>query len=78
MSRDDSQKLQEEVIITDSLWSRPSRPPDLSREIEAFRVWTEVLIQDPPSVLNSLIGHAIRLCKAESAGISLLEKNGKR
>ena len=74
-SRADSQKLQEEVIITDLLWSRPSRPPDLNREIEAFRVLgREMLIQNPSSVLNSLIGHAISLCKAESAGISLLEK----
>ena len=73
--RDDSRKLQEEVIITESLWSRPSRPPDLSREIEAFRVLgREMLTRDPPSVLNSLIRHAINLCKAESAGISLLEK----
>ena len=81
-SRDDSEKLQEEVIVTDSLWSRPSRPPDLNREIEAFRVLgREVLLtQDPPSVLNSLIRHAITLCKAESAGISLLEKeeNGEQ
>ncbi len=77
-SRDDSQQLQKEVIITDSLWSRPSRPPDLNREIEAFRVLgREMLTQDPPGVLNSLIGHAIKLCKAESAGISLLEKNEK-
>lgn len=74
-SRPDSQKLQEEVIITDLLWSRPSRPPDLNREIEAFRVLgREMLIQNPSIVLNSLIGHAISLCKAESAGISLLEK----
>ena len=74
-SHDDSQKLQEEVIITDLLWNRPSRPAGLNREIEAFRVLgREMLTQDPASVLNSLIGHAIRLCKAESAGISLLER----
>lgn len=80
-SSDDSQKLHEEVMITDSLWSRPSRPPDLSREIEIFRVLgREMLTLDPPSILNSLIGHAIKLCKAESAGISLLEKkeNGEQ
>src|SRR5579872_2471669 len=48
-SPDDSQKLQEEVIITDLLWNRPSRPPDLNREIEAFRVLgREMLTQDPP------------------------------
>ena len=33
-----------------------------------------MLTRDPPSVLNSLIRHAINLCTAESAGISLLEK----
>jgi PAS domain S-box-containing protein len=74
-SCDDSEKLQEEVIITDSLWSRPSRPPDLNREIEAFRVLgREMLTQDPPGVLNSLNSHALNLCSAESAGISLLER----
>ena len=74
-SCDVSAKLQEEVIITDLLWSRPSRPPDLNREIEAFRVLgLEMLTQDPPNVLNSLIRHGISLCRAESAGISLLER----
>lgn len=32
-ARDDSEKRQDEVIVTDLLWGRPSRPADLSREI---------------------------------------------
>jgi PAS domain S-box-containing protein len=71
----DSSKQPEEIIITDLLWNRPSRPPDLNRELEAFRMLgREMLVQNPSDVLNSLVGHAISLCKAESAGISLLEK----
>jgi PAS domain S-box-containing protein len=70
-----SPELLEATIITDVLWSRPSRPPDLGIEIEAFReLVRDMATQDSLAVLNSLIAHAIRLCKASSAGISLLEK----
>jgi PAS domain S-box-containing protein len=74
-SHDDAEKVLEEAIITESLWNRPARPPDLNREIEAFRVLgREMMTQDPASILNCLIGQAITLCKADSAGISLLER----
>jgi|SRR5579872_578707 len=72
-----SPELLESTIITDALWSRPSRPPDLKMEIEAFRELAgDMVTRDPSTVLNSLIAHAIRLCKADSAGISLLEVDG--
>ena len=68
----------EATIITNALWSRPSRPPDLEAEIEAFReIARDMVTRDPSTVLNSLITHAVRLCKADSAGISLLEKDQK-
>ena len=63
-------------IITDALWSRPSRPPDLTTEIETFRgLARDMMTRDPSTMLNSLIALAIKLCKADSAGISLLETN---
>jgi len=72
----ESLRLVEAAIITNALWGRPSRPPDLHAEIEAFRgVARDMVTRDPSTVLNGLIGHAIRLCKADSAGISLLEKD---
>jgi PAS domain S-box-containing protein len=65
----------EKTIITDSLWNRPSRPPDLNREIEALRaLGREMVTHNSPSVLNCLVGHVLKLCKADSAGISLLER----
>jgi PAS domain S-box-containing protein len=68
--------LLEATIITNALWSRPSRPPDLEAEIEVFReIARDMVTRDPSTVLNSLITHAVRLCKADSAGISLLEKD---
>ena len=74
-SHDDPQKLLEETIITDSLWNRPSRPPDLSREIEGLlALGREMVTHDSPSVLNCLVGHVLKLCRADSAGISLLER----
>src|SRR5207244_6508797 len=63
------------VIITESLSSRhshPARPQSGNRGLP--RAGREMLTRDPPGVLNSLIRHAINLCTAESAGISLLEK----
>jgi len=77
VSNPDSPELLESTIITDALWSRPSRPPDLKTEIEAFRELAgDMVTRDPSTVLNSLVAHAIRLCKADSAGISLLEADG--
>lgn len=68
----------EATIITNALWSRPSRPPYLEAEIEAFReIARDMVTRHPSVVLNSLIAHAIRLCKANSAGISLLERDQK-
>ncbi len=65
----------EGAIITQALWNRASRPPDLNREIEALRVLgREMATHDSPSVLKCLIGHAMNLCRADSAGISLLER----
>jgi PAS domain S-box-containing protein len=69
-----SPDLLEASIITDALWSRPSRPPDLTTEIEFFRgLARDMMTRDPSTMLNSLIALAIKLCKADSAGISLLE-----
>lgn len=66
----------EATIITNALWGRPSRPPDLEAEIESFHeIARDMVTRDPSTVLNSLIAHAVRLCKADSAGISLLEKD---
>lgn len=64
------------TLITDLLWKRPSRPPDFNRENEILRQMApRVANQDPASVLNDLVTHAMELCKSDSAGVSLADTN---
>jgi GAF domain-containing protein len=62
------------TLVTELLWRRPSRPADLSKEIEVLRqLAPQVANQDPERVLNDLVTHAMELCKADSAGVSLTD-----
>jgi signal transduction histidine kinase len=69
----------ETVLATDELRGRPSRPPNHERENAALGELCRVLATTPETVLQRLAEVALSLCKAGSAGISLLSKtdNGK-
>lgn len=67
------------TLITDLLWKRPSRPADLSKEIEILRQMApQIANQAPDDVLDNLVTHAMELCKADSAGVSLADVNDCR
>jgi hypothetical protein len=66
----------EDVLITNELRLRPSRPPQQNREIEALHDLAAALpSEEPLAILNRLLVHALGLCRAGSAGVSLLEEN---
>ncbi len=64
-----------DVVTNSQLAGRPTRAPDYQAEIEAMNILAETLAHSPESVLQKLVEVAQELCRADSAGISLLEKH---
>ncbi len=59
-------------LITSELSERPSRPPDFEAENRALVSLARRLSSSPEGILEDLAQSALTLCRAHSAGISLL------
>jgi signal transduction histidine kinase len=68
----------ESVLTTAELSRRPSRPPDYQAENQALVALAQELANSPSSILQQLVETALKLCRAHSAGISLLEEEAGR
>ena len=66
------------VLSTAELNKRPSRAPDHATECNALMALAEQLAASPDGILQKLTDIALTLCRAHSAGVSLLEADGKR
>ena len=67
----------DEIITTDLLTSRPSRPRQLERELEALlEIGCKIARKSTSDVLRSIAAFALAHCKAESAGFSILGTEG--
>ena len=76
---DDALVPLESVLSTAELSRRPSRLPDHQGENQALVSLAQQLANSPISILQKLVETALKLCRAHSAGISLLEEAaGKR
>ena len=63
-----------EIVATDVLWNGPSRPRQAEREVEALLELGRLMAhRQPKAVLAKIAANALTLCKAESAGFSILE-----
>jgi PAS domain S-box-containing protein len=67
----------ERVIATRELGGGPSREPEHARENEMLMRLFEALGGAPEGILASLTSAALEACRAESAGVSLLEPDGQ-
>jgi signal transduction histidine kinase len=65
----------DDVVINAELRCRPSRPPDYKAERDALMVLSHTMADAPQMVLKKLVETALHLCRAETAGISLLENH---
>jgi PAS domain S-box-containing protein len=65
--------LRESVIVTHELDTRPSRAPQHALENQALLRLMDALAATPDSILQRLAATVAELCRAGSAGISLLE-----
>lgn len=70
-----------DVVITEQLAVRPSRPPDLGAENRALLALARQLANHPERMLDALVAAALELCDAGTAGVSMLatdERTGER
>jgi PAS domain S-box-containing protein len=63
----------DDVLITSALDTRPSRAPDFEAENRALVELTAVMAETPKTVVQRLADVALELCRAGSAGVSMLE-----
>jgi hypothetical protein len=66
------------VISTHELSRRPTRPPDHTSENRAPVALLEAMSAAANDILQNLVETALDLCRAHSAGISLLEEDRER
>jgi PAS domain S-box-containing protein len=68
----------EAVNATAELARRPSRPPDHAAENRALVALAQHIARSPKDILQKLAETALELCRADSAGISVLEEEDGR
>jgi PAS domain S-box-containing protein len=72
-----SSDLDSVVVSAAELTRRSSRPPDHAAENHALVALACEMAASPNSILQKLAETALALCRAQSAGISLLDDTGK-
>lgn len=64
----------DQVLVTQELASRPSRPPDLVTERRAMQTLADVSGSDFKQILNTFVDLVLNVLRADSAGVSVLEE----
>ena len=67
----------ESILCTEELERRPSRPPDYDRENRALVKLVSALADSPSTIFQTLADTILDITQCDSAGLSLLTKNGK-
>jgi signal transduction histidine kinase/DNA-binding transcriptional MerR regulator len=68
----------ESILRTDELLSRPSRPPDRTKENSALAALLSAFADSPRTILQTLADKVLDVLRADSAGLSLLTKDATR
>src|SRR5215813_14823964 len=68
----------ESILCTEELQCRPSRPPDYEKENRALVTLVSALADSPSTILQTLAETILETTQGDSAGLSLLTKDGKR
>jgi PAS domain S-box-containing protein len=68
----------ESILCTEELQRRPSRPPDYEKENCALVALVSALADSPSSILQTLAETILDITQCESAGLSLLTRDGER
>ena len=67
----------ESILCTEELHRRPSRPPDYKKENRALVKLVGALADSPSTILQTLAETILDITQCDSAGLSLLTKDGK-
>lgn len=68
----------ESILCTEELQRRPSRPPDYEKENRALVALTSALADSPNTIFQTLADTIRDVTQCDSAGLSLLTKDGKK
>ena len=68
----------ESILCTEELHRRPSRPPDYEKENRALVALMGALTDSPNSIFQKLAETILDITQCDSAGLSLLTKDGKK
>jgi hypothetical protein len=66
------------MLSMDEVLRRPSRPPNYAAENQALIAPAQDMAASPEAILQNLADTALTLCRAHSAGLSLLEDAGPK
>jgi PAS domain S-box-containing protein len=67
----------ESILYTEELHRRPSRPPDHEKESRALVKLVSALAESPGTILQTLAETILDITQCDSAGLSLLTRDGK-
>ena len=67
----------ESILCTEELQSRKSRPPDFARENRALVALVSALADSPQTIFQTLAETILDITQSDSAGLSLLTRDGK-
>ena len=67
----------ESILCTEELQSRPSRPPDYEKENHTLVMLGTALADSPTTIFQKLAETILDITQCDSAGLSLLTKDGK-
>ena len=68
----------ESILCTEELQSRASRPPNYEKENNALRALVSALADSPSTIFQTLAEIIQGITQCDSAGLSLLTRDGKR
>ena len=68
----------ESILCTEELQRRQSRPPDYEKENRALVKLASALADSPSTIFQNLAETILEITESDSAGLSLLTKDGKR
>lgn len=66
----------EQIDITSSLETRPTRAPDYKLESETLLRLAKAFVDSPSTIYRTISDEVLTLCRAESSGISIIAENG--
>lgn len=69
----EAQATVDDVVITHELSLRPPRTANLEAEIETLHNLARIMATSPNTFPDTLLEHAMELCDADTAGLSVLE-----